>query len=107
MNTESQFMKINKNKYENIMNIDYNKIRHQFKNSECGVYSVNFILRILQGDSFKNICDKIITDDQINECRKIYFRFYKYVGKWIRRCIWNHEDQKRQFLFKNYYKYFL
>ena len=75
MNTESQFMKINKNKYENIMNIDYNKIRHQFKNSECGVYSVNFILRILQGDSFKNICDKIITDDQINECRKIYFRF--------------------------------
>ena len=73
--TESQFMKAKKNKYEQIMNIDYNKTRHQFKNSECGVYSVNFILRILKGEQFENICKNITTDDQVNECRKQYFRF--------------------------------
>jgi hypothetical protein len=75
MDTESQFMKLNKNKYENIMNIDFNKNRHQFKNSECGVYSVNFILRLLNGESFDKICNNITSDDQVNECRKTYFRF--------------------------------
>ena len=25
--------------------------RHQFKNSECGVYSMNFIIRLLNGES--------------------------------------------------------
>ena len=24
--------------------VEYNRIRHQFENSECGVYSINFIL---------------------------------------------------------------
>ena len=57
------------------MIISYNKIRHQFKNSECGVYSVNFILRLLKGELFDNICSNITTDDQVNECRKVYFRF--------------------------------
>jgi hypothetical protein len=73
--TESNFMRAKKNKYEEQMNISYNKIRHQFKNSECGVYSVNFILRLLKGELFDNICSNITTDDQVNECRKVYFRF--------------------------------
>jgi hypothetical protein len=68
-------MRPNKNKYEESMNIDYNKTRHQFKNSECGVYSVNFILRMLKGESFENICSNITSDDKVNECRKQYFRF--------------------------------
>jgi hypothetical protein len=75
IDTESQFMRPNKNKYEESMNIDYNKTRHQFKNSECGVYSVNFILRMLKGESFENICSNITSDDKVNECRKQYFRF--------------------------------
>ena len=29
-----------------------NNIRHQFKNSECGVYSMNFIIQLLKGKSF-------------------------------------------------------
>ena len=34
---------------EEISNLDdfdirYNKIQHQFKNTECGVYSINFII---------------------------------------------------------------
>ena len=28
--------------------IKYNKIRHQYKGSECGVYSMNFIIRLLE-----------------------------------------------------------
>lgn len=73
--TESIFMTTNKNKYEKIFNIDYNKNRHQFKDSECGVYSVNFILRLLNGETFDEICQNITSDDKINECRKVYFRF--------------------------------
>ena len=75
INTESNFMRAKKNKYEEIMDIDYNRIRHQFKNSECGVYSVNFILRILKGETFQQICENITLDDKVNECRKVYFRF--------------------------------
>ena len=75
LDTDTRFMGANKNKYENILNIDYNKTRHQFKNSECGVYSVNFILRLLNGEIFENICKNITPDDKVNECRDVYFRF--------------------------------
>ncbi len=73
--TESVFMKPNKNRYEKIMDIQYNKIRHQYGGSECGVYSTNFILRLLNGESFNDICNNITSDDKINQCRKVYFRF--------------------------------
>jgi hypothetical protein len=54
--------------------IDYNKIRHQYKNSECGVYSLHFIIKMLEGNTFKNVTENIISDDNINKCRKTYFR---------------------------------
>ena len=50
-----------------------NEIRHQFKHSECGVYSMNFIIRLLEGESFTDICESRTTDDEINKYRKIYF----------------------------------
>lgn len=53
--------------------IRYNKIRHQFKNSECGVYSMNFIIRLLNGETFNTITQNITKDDDMNECRKVYF----------------------------------
>jgi len=53
---------------------DYNKVRHQYENSECGVYSINFILRMLKGEEFNNICDSKVPDEKINKCRNIYFR---------------------------------
>ena len=34
---------------------DYNRVRHQFEGSECGVYSINFILRMLDGEPFDDI----------------------------------------------------
>ena len=52
---------------------DHNKVRHQYKGSECGVYSLNFILRMLNGESFENICNKPTPDDVVNKCRKVYF----------------------------------
>lgn len=53
--------------------VDYNKIQHQFENSECGVYSINFILRLLRGDTFEEICKSKIPDKKINKCRNVYF----------------------------------
>jgi len=68
--------KSKKTHIDNIVNtINYNKIRHQFKNSECGVYSINFILRLLKGESFNHICENITSDDDVNQCRPVYYRF--------------------------------
>ena len=53
--------------------IRYNQVRHQFKNSECGVYSINFILRLVKGETFDNITNNITSDDEVNKCRKVYF----------------------------------
>ncbi len=61
------------NKLSNI-DIRYNKNQHQFKNSECGVYSINFIVRLAGGESFDNITNNIIKDDKMNKCRETYFR---------------------------------
>lgn len=52
---------------------DYNRMRHQYENSECGVYSINFIARMLKGEKFENINSKKIPDKKINKCRNVYF----------------------------------
>jgi hypothetical protein len=68
------YMKPNKkNKLEKKFKIEYNQNRHQFKNSECGVYSMNFIIRLLHGETFKDITEKKTLDDKMNYCRGIYF----------------------------------
>ena len=66
-----------KNEIEDKINVEYNHNRHQYKGSECGVYSLNFILRQLNGDSFHDIVDKKTLDDQIHKCRDVYFKFKK------------------------------
>lgn len=62
-------------KYRIPPTVRYNKTKHQKKNSECGVYSINFILRLLKGESFEEITGTRLADEQVNECRKQYFRF--------------------------------
>lgn len=57
----------------NSLDIRYNKIRHQFDNSECGVYSMNFIIRLLNGENFDDITNNITKDEDMNFCRKVYF----------------------------------
>ena len=63
------------NKLSSKIHIDYNRNRHQYKNSECGVYSLNFILRLLNGNKFNDIVSKKVLDDEINQCRDKYFKF--------------------------------
>ena len=53
--------------------VDYNKMQHQKEGSECGVYSMAFILRLLKGDGFKVFQETRISDEEINQCRKYYF----------------------------------
>jgi hypothetical protein len=54
--------------------IKYNTIQHQFKNSECGVYSSYFIINRLNGKSFEEISTNIITDNEMNKFRSCIFR---------------------------------
>jgi len=58
---------------EGKIDVRHNKVRQQFKNSECGVFSISFILRSLQGKTFDEIMNSGVHDDEINECRKVYF----------------------------------
>lgn len=51
----------------------YNDNRHQYKNSECGVYSMNFIIDFLNGKNFKEIIENKIPDDDINKKRFLYY----------------------------------
>lgn len=52
----------------------YNKKQHQKGNSECGVYSISFILRLLDGETFDEITKQRVSDEEIQLCRKAYFR---------------------------------
>jgi hypothetical protein len=72
-NNKQSFKKQNGGKLNKIVKYEYNNIRHQFKGSECGVYSINFILRLLKGEKFKDITTNITTDDEISKCRQVYF----------------------------------
>ncbi|AYV84250.1 MAG: Ulp1 protease [Hyperionvirus sp.] len=53
---------------------EHNRVRHQYGGSECGVYSINFILRLLRGDSFEKVCESKVPDSIVNQCRRIYFK---------------------------------
>ena len=52
---------------------NYNKHQHQRKGSECGVYSIQFIIKMLEGEKFENISKNIVDDDTIYHNRDIYF----------------------------------
>jgi hypothetical protein len=56
-----------------------NRTRHQYENSECGVYSINFILELLNGKSFDEITGTRLKDRQVNKLRKKIFRNTKFV----------------------------
>lgn len=70
---KQKYMSILENKLSGI-DIRYNQKQHQFKDSECGVYSINFIVRLAGGETFDEITNNITKDDKMNECRETYFR---------------------------------
>ena len=89
--TLSNYIDFNDFKSNNI-DINFANIRHQYDNSECGVYSIYFILNMLLDDNnfynkFYILLDnknKVITgkdnnkridDNLVNQCRDVYFNF--------------------------------
>jgi len=58
----------------NHIDIQYNNVQHQFKNTECGVYSIHFILGLVEGKTFKDVSHRVIKDDEMNKYRQVYFR---------------------------------
>jgi hypothetical protein len=68
---------------KNIDNIrvDYNKVQHQRGNNACGVYSINFLVRMARGDDFDKLCQKVISDEKMNKCRLVYFDKYVHDKK--------------------------
>jgi len=78
IDADDSFMKPDKkNNIERLKqaSILYNQNRKQFKNSECGVYSINFILRLLKGETITEIIGQALPDNKVNQCREVYFSF--------------------------------
>jgi len=63
----------------NLDNLDmqYSKTQHQHGNSECGVYAISFILRLLDGETFDDLTKTHVGDHEIQTCRLSYFRTNK------------------------------
>jgi hypothetical protein len=74
MNLMEKFSNYCKKNINGKCDVRYNKTRNQFKNSECGVYSINFILQLLDDKSFDYIQNNPIKDDDINKLRTKIFR---------------------------------
>jgi len=55
------------------MELAYSSRRLQYKNTECGVYSIYFIIRMLFGDSFVEFSRRKPTDADMLELRKCLF----------------------------------
>jgi len=51
----------------------YNDIRHQRKDSECGMYCLYTIICLIKGRSFQSVCMDIVKDDTMNAFRDILF----------------------------------
>lgn len=60
------------NKFE----LKYNNVEHQKGDSECGVYSINFLSRMLNGERFDEIIKNPINDNDMHNCRSYYFVNY-------------------------------
>lgn len=56
------------------MNVIVNQKQHQYKNTECGIYSIYFLVSRLEGKTCSMIFDNIIKDDKMKEYRKTFFR---------------------------------
>jgi len=70
-------------KYLNNFDIRYNNLQHQYENSECGVYSIYFILELLKGNTFDNIITNRVPDEMVNKYRSLFFRNVNFLKKYI------------------------
>lgn len=51
-----------------------NQIQKQFKNTECGMFTMVFLTRIIEYNLFADICRDIPNDDRVNQIRNIFYR---------------------------------
>jgi hypothetical protein len=51
-----------------------NKIQHQTYGGDCGVYAITFIVRMMDGEDFDELCKNIIPPDEMNLIRKLIFK---------------------------------
>ena len=57
----------------------WNPHRHQYANSECGVYTINFLIKRIEDVPFKTIVNNQIRDEAMNKKRADFFNpFDKY-----------------------------
>ena len=54
--------------------ININNKRHQYGGSECGVYSMNYIIERLKGKKHHNVTKRKIPDKLMNDMRKFLYR---------------------------------
>jgi len=73
--------KIMQEKFKVSPTVDYNRKRHQYKDSECGMFSLYFIIKMLEGKDFKEVCNSKINDDDVNALRDKYFVLPKSSNK--------------------------
>lgn len=57
----------------NTCKLGYNARKFQYGNSECGMFSLYFIICMLCGIPFKNFCKDSVSDDYMLQLRKILF----------------------------------
>jgi hypothetical protein len=51
----------------------HNTLRHQYSDSECGMYSLYFIIEMLKDRSFEYFLENRVPDKHMREFRKVYF----------------------------------
>lgn len=59
----------------NTIDAIYNTEKHQYEGSECGVYSIYFVYKMLKGGVFQEIVHNMGCDKKINRYRDLFFRF--------------------------------
>ena len=55
-----------------------NTTRHQYSTTECGVYSMYFIDKMLEGVSYNNFIKYKLNDKQINRYRYYFYNTFIY-----------------------------
>jgi hypothetical protein len=68
------FIQMLKRQMRNGVVIDWNKKKHQYGGSECGVYSMNFIIESIKGNKLSDIENKTISDYSVNVLRNYFYR---------------------------------
>ena len=50
-----------------------NPVRHQYSNSECGMYCLYFIIKLIENRNYKSLINRKIKDKEMIRLRNIYF----------------------------------